>query len=136
MVAVLFVFQGGVGVQAGRAGHGVQVAETLGVHAGLVDDHALAPTLGVVQGVLMLRPVPAAAVVQVEDQIHLRLQQNAFQAHDQGVFRVCGGQGRELAVHIPVGAAVTLQNAGKVEIRHHPDFAAGDAVVRGQKGRR
>ena len=100
----------------------------------LVDDHRLAPAGRIAEVILIVRAVVAAAVVQIEHQGHARMADQLLDAAHCGEFRIAFVQAGEFAVHVPVQAARALDDAGEIEVGHHPDGPFLDVIAGRQQG--
>ena len=92
---VLRIQQMTVGVGRNVLRQGFKLSETHAGAYGLVDDHALPPAVGVAHGRLARGAVKTAAVVQIEDDIHVGFgDQGLDAAHSALAEAVTGGQER------------------------------------------
>ena len=122
-----------VGVGRNVLRQGFKLSETHAGAYGLVDDHALPPAVGVAHGRLARGAVKTAAVVQIEDDIHVGFGDQGLDAAHSGIFRILGAEGGEFAVHVAVQPARTLDNGRKVEVGHNAQSALAEAVTGGQE---
>ena len=120
----------------GPAGDGFKITESLVFQLFLIDNDALAPTVGVVEFVLVDWSVKTAAVMQVEHQINLFIQNNRFDFLDCRIFRIVARNGCEFPIQVTMNPTAAFDNTDEVQIGDNPDISLVDFITGDEKGGR